>query len=439
MTRSLTFADRDPGIHTRTRISPVAVPSEDIVAWLDARAPTPIDNWDDIGPEEYTRGFVVAKTAGYDVIGDLYEGLQEVFRDTGGAEDFAERVEPIMRAKGWLADENSADMSRRLRLIFDTNLRVSRATGQWERIQRTKGLMPYLAYSATLDRRVRPHHAAWHGVVLPVDHPAWRTHFPPCGFRCRCDVRQLSRSQALRMGGVTSEAKVQELLAQHPADPGWGYNPGVEYERAQLEKVRETNDRRLPDAEPINFAPLAQAAQALWDRIFGGSDVTFAYNPLQARDALGRWLALLTPNQKRRHHKRRIRRLVREAVSHKSRQKRIDLGPVDAADIQLRAGRTLHGYSRTIGTEDVRHVMKKHGDPVVERARGQVAVTRRDFERIPDIIEGAHSLKAIGRPGSGKLERLVYEARVGGYNYTYIEEIRPKSRVVALKTFFKAQ
>ncbi len=60
---------------------------------------------------------------------------------------------------------------RRLRIIYDTNLRSAYAAGRWQRIQCAKQRLPFLRYSAVQDNRVRPHHAAWHGTILHADHP----------------------------------------------------------------------------------------------------------------------------------------------------------------------------------------------------------------------------------------------------------------------------
>ena len=80
------------------------------------------------------------------------------------------------------------------------NIGMAYAKGHWERIERLKDRLPYLRYSAVHDRRSRPEHLAWHGIVLPVDHPWWRTHFPLNGWRCRCSTMQLDAADLARYG-----------------------------------------------------------------------------------------------------------------------------------------------------------------------------------------------------------------------------------------------
>lgn len=52
-----------------------------------------------------------------------------------------------------------------------------------------------LQYRTAADEKVRPEHAALHGVTLPIDDPFWRDYFPPNGWNCRCTVVQVRKSK----------------------------------------------------------------------------------------------------------------------------------------------------------------------------------------------------------------------------------------------------
>ena len=115
------------------------------------------------------------------------------------------RLEPLLRKKGWWGKQTvvgpdgrprivKLGSPRRLKTIFRTNLRVSASAARWERIQDRKDRFPYLMYDAVNDSRTRPQHLEWDGLVLPVDHPFWKTHGPPNGWGCRCILRQLSEA-----------------------------------------------------------------------------------------------------------------------------------------------------------------------------------------------------------------------------------------------------
>ncbi len=203
------------------RLFPLQVAAPDIEAWLLAKDPTAIGAWNTIGPEEYGRAFTAARTAGADVIDDLYFGIVDTIGRGGTEDDFAKLVTPILRKKGWLEGDEGR-IATRVRLIYDTNLRLARANGRWSRYQATKSAFPYLRAITAGDDRVRhppedkhSDHRAWAGIILPIDHAFWTRWWPPLGFRCRCGVIQMTRSQLARYkNGITSEAELADREAR---------------------------------------------------------------------------------------------------------------------------------------------------------------------------------------------------------------------------------
>jgi SPP1 gp7 family putative phage head morphogenesis protein len=253
------------------RLNPLAVDTPDIVRFIESKRPRAIGSWRELGAEEYGRAFTAAGTTSYDVVGDLYDGLVKVLRDKGGETDFAEQMLPVLRDKGWLPQLNDEALGRRLRLIYDTNLRTSQAVGKWRGAQRTKQLLPYFRYSAVMDRRTRPSHAALHGIIRPVDDPFWDGAFPPCGFGCRCVAQQMSRSQAARLGGQTSAEKAEaaiETARQLSKGEGdfWGYNVGKLADEAAVAQVQRVNERRIEGSPPLSG--LAVRGASAWLSLF---------------------------------------------------------------------------------------------------------------------------------------------------------------------------
>ncbi|MBI1262959.1 MAG: phage head morphogenesis protein [Rhizobiales bacterium] len=212
-------------------------------------------SWQDTWQEEHARAFTVAKAMRYDILQDIRQAMDAAIRDGTTFEDFKKRLTPVLQEKGWWGRALVADpltgeernvqlgSTRRLGIIFDTNMRTSYAAGHWERIQKTKAARPYLMYVAVLDGRTRPQHRAWNAIILPVDHPFWETHYPPNGWKCRCQVLQLSQRDLENMGlGVSSDADIEDFLSNTsefrnnrtgevtkvPAgiDPGFSYNAG---------------------------------------------------------------------------------------------------------------------------------------------------------------------------------------------------------------------
>ncbi len=208
--------------------------------------------WQDTAAEEHLRSFTVTKAMRLDILQDIRSAVDEALTEGTTFAQFQNRLEPLLRAKGWWGRKTMSDpltgekrvvqlgSPRRLRIIFDTNLRMAYARGQWERIERRAGTHPYLRYVAQ-DARTRPHHMAWHGTVLRWDHPFWKTHFPPNGWNCRCTVQQLSAQDLEDFGYAISDNPPpgwdetrpwenrrtgQTLRVPRGIDPGFGHNVG---------------------------------------------------------------------------------------------------------------------------------------------------------------------------------------------------------------------
>jgi SPP1 gp7 family putative phage head morphogenesis protein len=260
---------------SQPRINPLSVDVPEIIEWIEDKWPRVIDNWNELGAEEYARSFTVARATQTDIITDLYEGLLDEIRSGESTEGgYVKRMLPVLRAKGWLPNEDDKALGSRLALIYDTNLRTSQAVGKWRSFQRSKQYLPYLRYSAVGDRRTRPSHAALHGTILPVDDPFWKEAFPPCGFGCRCVVTGLTRSVALRRGGLTDPMEGQERIARAKAlarGPGdfWGYNVGILADQAAVAQVQRVNERRLEGAPPVRDT--LEEGRSVWASLFGGA------------------------------------------------------------------------------------------------------------------------------------------------------------------------
>lgn len=207
-------------------------------------------DWRDVLADEHLAAFTVAKAMRLDILEDIREAVDAAIAEGIAFNEFQRRLEPVLRRKGWWGRREMADpltgerrlvqlgSPRRLRTIFDTNIRMATARGSWERIERLRDPMPYLRYVSVLDARTRPEHAAWHGTVLPVDHPWWETHFPPNGWHCRCTVVQLSERDLDRYGFEVSPdpvVRTREWINRRTGetsgvpfgiDPGFAHNPG---------------------------------------------------------------------------------------------------------------------------------------------------------------------------------------------------------------------
>ena len=234
-------------------VSPFGMAPEQALAALRARGLQldPSFAWQDVYGEIHGRMLTVAKSAGFDILKDVYDGLVAALKDGKSPKAFAADLTPILKAKGWWGRQAVTDPEtgetvmaqlgspRRLRLIYDVNMRVSYAAGAWTRFERARRERPFLRYVAIMDLRTRPEHAARNNVCLPIDDPFWETWAPPCGWNCRCTLQNLSQADVDRMRDrLKFEAPADKMrdwtnkrtgeVVRLPAgiDPGWGHNPG---------------------------------------------------------------------------------------------------------------------------------------------------------------------------------------------------------------------
>lgn len=156
-------------------------PKDTVRAW-EARQPLqPTVHWEEMRNEQHAVAFTVAKVAKLDLLRQFYTSLDSVIREGGTFEGWKANILPELQRQGWWGAVRNAELTgtdetvtineRRLRIIYDTNVRMSLASGNWQRIQRQKGEAPWLRYLPSSSEHKRPLHMAWYGTLLPVDHP----------------------------------------------------------------------------------------------------------------------------------------------------------------------------------------------------------------------------------------------------------------------------
>ena len=251
-----------------------AVAPKDAIAAYEARRGklSRSFSWQDVWQEEHANQLTVAKSAGFDILKDIEAAMAKALADGQTLSQFSKELRPILQRKGWwgrklVVDPLTGDMvaaqlgsMRRLKIIFETNMRVSYAAGHWASFERTKATQPYLRYVALLDEATRPSHAAHHNLVLRVDDPYWDQWAPPNGWNCRCTLQRLSERglKRLQKEGETLKFRPPDYSSRDfvnrrtgevtevpdGIDPGWAYNPGKAGYRAL--KAAE----KLIDASP---------------------------------------------------------------------------------------------------------------------------------------------------------------------------------------------
>ena len=203
-----------------------------------------------MAPDDHVAAFTVAGITREDLLGSVKAAIQLAIENGETFASFRRDLEPLLVREGWL-EAGDARNSRRLRTIYQSNIRSARAAGQWQRAQRTKRALPFFLYELGPSEVHRVEHAAKEGLILPVDDPFWNEWFPPNGWGCKCRLRQISEAEARRRGYRGQDAprirRVRHVdadgtvrSAPRGIDPSWAGNPG----RARMANLAALLDRK---------------------------------------------------------------------------------------------------------------------------------------------------------------------------------------------------
>ena len=225
---------------------------------------------------DHVNNFTIAKMMDMDLLQDMYDSLLQAQKKGWTLQQWKDRMIPHLQANGWWGRQAVKDpitgktivaelgSSRRLDIIFRTNMQMAYMAGQWQQIKEQERIAPYLMYNAVDDYRTREEHRAWDGKIYPVSHPFWFTHMPLNGWNCRCGVIQLSKSDLEDFGyEVSPDTDIEYKDWKNPrtglvekipkgVDPGFNFNAGqARYEQLQKiakEKAQAIKDKALRQA-----------------------------------------------------------------------------------------------------------------------------------------------------------------------------------------------
>lgn len=301
-----------------TTYRPAPEPPREVLEYFERKQLRPSFNWRDVWGEEHAHAFTVAKSAGFDILEDVRDAVRDALAEGKTFDQFRDELEPILRAKGWWGKRRLTDPKtgepviaqlgspRRLKIIFEANVRSARAAGQWQRAQRTKAVLPYFEYRLGPSEVHRPHHMALEYTVLPVDDTFWNTHFPPNGWGCKCWVRQITERAARERSGVTPRPEVSYREYENyrrrdvgpeqipvGIDPGWHTNPGRARMAGALDRLTRQLDEQGPEAAKAAISEFWQGPWAAAIRtITEGASI---YMPLAVSTAVQSRLQARSP------------------------------------------------------------------------------------------------------------------------------------------------
>jgi len=203
-----------------------------VYEYLKSKKPEAHFDYDEIVHDAHKKAFTIAKMTNLDLLKDMQSSLTKAFKDGIGFDEWKNSVKPMLAKKGWLGNIKVKDPktgeekeiyvgNRRLRTIFNTNMRTAYAKARYE--SQMQSLGEYFRYTAVLDSRTREAHRKLHGKTLPKTDKFWDTNYPPNGWGCRCKVQVLTEAECIARG-IVPLADGSSL--PQAAEKDFRYNPG---------------------------------------------------------------------------------------------------------------------------------------------------------------------------------------------------------------------
>lgn len=118
---------------------------------------------------------------------------------------------------------------RWLKTEYHHTIATANSVENWKRFEADADLYPNLKYNAVNDARTREKHRALDGLILPINHPFWKTHNVPLDWGCRCILEQTDEQPSKVIpeldikGAFKNNAALSgEIFGEMPYENGMG-------------------------------------------------------------------------------------------------------------------------------------------------------------------------------------------------------------------------
>jgi SPP1 gp7 family putative phage head morphogenesis protein len=189
---------------------------EQAIAFLRGKDPMPIEAYRQLDAAGKAHAFSTAILEQDYMIAEFQKAVTDALESGQSFAEFKSYIDTgFMENSGIVVDPLKA---YHLQTVYRTNLQSAYLAGQWGSIEELSDVFTHLQYSAILDERTRPDHAAQDGKVYPTNHAFWNDWYPSNGYNCRCGVIEL-------MDNELSGLKVSNTISGKP-DEGFAGNVG---------------------------------------------------------------------------------------------------------------------------------------------------------------------------------------------------------------------
>ena len=150
------------------------------------------------------------------------------------------------------------------------------------------------------------------------------------------------------------------------------------------------------------------------------------------------------PENNTQNIQKELHNRIQNAILSKNSRKNTFLGTVSdkvVNKIKSLFGIDVSGRKHIISDYDIRHMIKQHGNTEIEKTKGQIAITAKDIEKIPDIIENYDRIEKGSLNTNnitGKASNSIRYIKEYDNNTTYVVEIVPETgNTLQVKTMWK--
>lgn len=138
--------------------------------------------------------------------------------------------------KTWSAQVDN----NRLEAVFQTNMQRAQVAARVKQLQAEGDSHPFWKFSAIVDQATTAVCRASHNVVLPANHPWWKTHTPPLHMLCRSTIVALTERTAKQLGVADKPTELEP--AEGFGDPASLWKPDLRTLPRVLVKARKKRD-----------------------------------------------------------------------------------------------------------------------------------------------------------------------------------------------------
>ena len=210
------------------------------VEFLKKKKPLTAGEYSMVSDECRAKAFTVSGYTSLEVLQTFLDELTDACENGKTKREFMENMNDFLERNGYEGlNPFHADV------IFRTNMQTAYNAGHYKSMTdpTTKKLRPFWKYITAGDSEVRASHAQMDGKIYSADDPIWDIWYPPNGFRCRCTVVSMTKSQVERSGVPVStelpygiDLETGEIIGQFP-DKGFSNNPAKDSWKPDLSGV----------------------------------------------------------------------------------------------------------------------------------------------------------------------------------------------------------